>query len=715
MPSGALLYNALGMVTFATTAYAFSTANDPMVEVLEDAMMFTHIGFGFGFVFYVLSNFQPLLAQGKDVHKVLYKPYRLDFIWVLVTGTLLTFAGLLRSDFFTIQQSMAAYYNGIGDYYRATGDLKLSEFNYQAAIDYEFQNHKSNYSLATLARQQGDKETADFHFKKALLKQASPYAYSMVANAYLEEKKLLDAIMTLRNGLEKFPKNGELANNMALVFNTTDIQDSVLHYLGRAKHWAKNPSIPESNIFALLTKFKNAKTPEELRKDLKIGNSVSVAGNELAYNNVHNLKDNRTLELDYVKDSVLELENLCYLYNYTVNKIGNGDTTMLQIIKELSKKEANTNYVRYLDLAAAFKNRELGNGKEAFHYFEKAADDAYEFEYHKAKLVGMYLLENEQFLEAASYFRKTYYKGYVEGRVYEGLAMSEQENKSRAVEIWQELVSRPEPAIQKVAKEMLAVTQVDSVQKFIKIAENANLIAKIDDRQKYYLLHYNMLLVEDDKFNLIFNAIQSADIRFRIATERVKYYLKLGNVPAAESLRNSITGISTNKTELIEDLRLIDLALLAKLKRYDELQKLANESKFKGVQIGYKTYYQAVAAEGKKDTLQAEKLFKLAMVQIPLESELVTAFAQHYNKRKKTLEAYNLLIDNLQLYPEVAFYPPSVYEMYLLQALEINFTQDAEDGLAKLFAMVSKQEYEAFYAVFQQRKKELDKLAEGWN
>jgi hypothetical protein len=229
------------------------------------------------------------------------------------------------------------------------------------------------------------------------------------------------------------------------------------------------------------------------------------------------------------------------------------------------------------------------------------------------------------------------------------------------------------------------------------------------------LLHYNMSLVSDDMFNVVFNDIKNPDIRFRIAIERVHYYLKINNLGAAESLRNSITGLGTKNPDLIEALRFVDLEMLAKLKRFKELEKLANESKFKGLQLGYKIYYKALAAEAKNDTLQAEKLFKLAMIQIPLESEMVTAFAQHYNKRKKTLEAYNILIDNLQLYPEVPFYPPSLYELYILQALEINFVQDAEDALAKLFSMVSKQEYDAFYGIFQQRKKEIEKLEEGWN
>jgi hypothetical protein len=706
-PQGALLYNSLAIITLATASYAFATGNDPMTEVIEDGIMLTHFGFGFGFMLYVASNFTALLMQNKDVHKVVYKPYRLDFIWVLAVGTLITGAALLRYDFFTFQQAAAGYYNGLGDYYRASGDLKLSEFNYQRAIDYEFQNHKSNYSLATLAKQQGDNETALFHYEKALLKQATPYAYANVATMYLENKKLFDAILKLRAGMEKFPKNGELANNMALVFSQTDVQDSVIYYLGRAKHLAKDENIPEANLFALLTKIKNSKDTDELRKELKINNSVDVIANELVYYNVNKKRFPQSLQPEYVQDSLLQLENLCYLYNYTLNKIGDNDTTMLKLMKDFSKREANIEYVRYLDLAAAFKNRELGNGKMAFHFFEKANDDAYDFDFHKAKLLGMYLFENEQFLQAASYFRKTYYKGFVQGRVYEALALSELDNKSKAIEIWQELTVRQEPEVRFLAHTKLRNLVLDSLKRFD--SKTAT------DNQKYDFLHYNMTNVDDEKFNTVFNAIENPDIRFRIATERVRYYLKMNNLAATESLRNSITGLATNKAELLEELRLLDLALLAKLKRYDDMKKLADEAKFKGLQIGYKTYYQALAADAKNDTLQAEKLFKLALIQIPLEPEVVTSFAQHYNKRNRTLDAYNLLIDNLQLYPEVQYYPPTVYEMYILQALEINFTQDAENALSNLFNLVSKQEYDIFYKIFQQRKKEIEKMTEGWN
>jgi hypothetical protein len=706
-PHGALLYNGLAIITLATAAYSFATANDPMIEVLEDGVMFTHIGFGLGFVFYVLSNFMPLLYQNKDVHKVVYKPYRLDFIWILVTGTLLTAAALLRADFFTFQQAMAAYHNGLGDYYRAEGDLKLSEFNFQRAIDYEFQNHKSNYSLATLAQQQGDKQTALFHYEKALLKQATPYAYAQAAELYLENKKIFDAILKLRAGMQSFPQSGELANNMALIFSQTDAQDSTLYYLGRATHLAKDAQIPQANIFALLTKFQDTKNTDELRKDLKIKNSIDVIANELVYYSVNKKRFPQSLQTDYVKDTVLQLENLCYLYNYTLNKIGDGDSTMLSLAKKLTKVEANAEYIGYLDLMTAFKNRELGNGLAAYRYFNKISTDAYEFDYHKAKLLGMYLFENEQFLQSALAFRRTYYKGFIQGRVYEGLAMSELDNKAKAIEIWQELAEREEPEVKNIAKQKLKVLHLDSLKKFD--------IAKANDNEKYDFLHYNMFETNDEKFNTVLNTIENADIRFRIATERVRYYLKKNNFVAAESLRNSITGLSTNQPNLIEELRLLDLALLAKLKRYTEMQKLIDETKFNGLTKGYKTFYQALIADSKNDSLQAEKLYKLAMVQIPLESELVTAFAQHYNKRNNTLAAYNVLIDNLHLYPELQFYPPAVYEMYMLQALEINFVEDAENALSNLFNLVSKQEYDIFYKVFQQRKKEIEKMTEGWN
>jgi hypothetical protein len=47
--SGAYLYAGLALVTTLTMAYAFVTANDPLVELFEDVIVYTHLAMGLVF------------------------------------------------------------------------------------------------------------------------------------------------------------------------------------------------------------------------------------------------------------------------------------------------------------------------------------------------------------------------------------------------------------------------------------------------------------------------------------------------------------------------------------------------------------------------------------------------------------------------------------------------------------------------------------------
>jgi len=706
-PTGALLYNGLAIITLATAAFAFATGNDPMVEVLEDAVMFSHIGFGFCFLLYTLSNFYAPLAQNKDVHKVLYQPYRTDYLWVLIGGTVIIAAAVFKSDFFTYQQALAAYNNALGDAYKAEGDLKFSEHHYQIAIEYEFQNHKANYALANLAREQGDGVAAMFHFEKSLLKQPSPQSYASIAELYLEDDNFLKALFSLRNGIQQFPTSGELHNNLALIFSKTDIMDSVVYYLNNAKYLTKAHEVPEANLFAMLAKYNVEKSIDSIKSYVDVTPSVTTEANELVLYNRKQQKFLSPLNDNYLKDSILQPENMCYLYNYTLNAVGNGDTSMLPKIRRFNKVVENTDYIAFLQLAEAMKLREVGAGLAAYKLFRNLYLDKPEGDNDRTKLFGNYLFENNQYRQAAYYFNKAYYGGLLWSRVYEAFSWAEAGEKNKAIEIFQELAGREEVEIKNTAHQFLRYMHPDSLKKVA--------TSQFNDQDNYYYLHFNKAQIDNTTFLQLLSKIQDIDAKFLTVVERVEYYLATQQLVQAEVLRNELTGLRSKRADFIAKLQLLDLKLLYALKRFDQLGTVVNSVKLENKDVGYATFYKAVVAAHKGDTLNSEKLYRLAMQQIPLDGEVVTKFANYYNQQGKTQLAYNVLVDNLQLYADYHFCPVEVYKAYILQALRLNFTEDAEASLQKLFEVVPKAEYEAFYKTYQAEKEAIAKQFADWN
>jgi hypothetical protein len=705
-PKGALLYNGLAIITLATAAYGFSSGNDSLQSAFVDIVMFTHLAFGGSFVLYTLSNFLPLLKQGKDIHKVIYKPYRLDYLWVLIGSGLLIAAAVFYTNYSTYQKMQAAYYNSLGDAYKQEGNLKFSEFEYQHALEYDFGNYKSNYSLAGLAKEQNDYKATLYHYQKCLARTKEPFIYANVSEMYLQNEQFLDALLKLREGIKKFPQSGELANNFALLFSRTSIADSTLFYFEKARQLAADPKVPAANLLYWLSKKNTTVSPDSLHVLIKTEKDATISGNELVIYNQNKRDFNQALQANYLQDSILQPDQLCYLYNYTLNKVGGADTTMLAPIRKYNSKEENAHYTPFFNLALALKHRAVGNGEEAFRYFERSYDESSETDYQKPKLLATYLFENEQFLQAAYYFSKSYFRGNIWGRVYQAFAMTELENRKPALEIWEELRQDKAMEVQLIAKKMLKILHTDSLKKL-----NTK---QLDEQSVYYFVHYNQAIISNDKFNELFGQVQNADLRFLLATERMKFFISLNQPEAAESLRNSFTGLTTSKPELLEQLRLLDLHLLWKLKRFEDMKKLVEEANFQGRHTGYKNFYLALIAEQTNDSLRAEKHFALALKQLPLNPEVPIAFAQYYNKQNKKQAAYNLLIDNIYLYPDYQYYPVALYEMYILQAISLQFTQYAEDALPKLFEISPKQRYDIFYKIYQANKKEIEKLTAGW-
>jgi hypothetical protein len=71
--SGAWIYLGLALTTCGTFAFAYATANDALIELMEDLVAFSQLAMGVCFFIYVLINFFQLFKKGLDVQKVLYK------------------------------------------------------------------------------------------------------------------------------------------------------------------------------------------------------------------------------------------------------------------------------------------------------------------------------------------------------------------------------------------------------------------------------------------------------------------------------------------------------------------------------------------------------------------------------------------------------------------------------------------------------------------
>jgi len=372
--SGAFIYVGLAIITLATCGFAFATGNDPMVEVFEDAVTYSHLAMGVMFLAYVILNFSSLFRDGLEVYKVVFKPFRYP-IWIFRIMALIMIGGLLLFiDFFPTKQFSAASYNALGDYYTTEKDYKFAEIEYKIALSYEPRNHKTNYALASLSLTQGDNETAGVYFRKATAKNPSPFDYEGLSRSLSDGEQFFNAIFVLKEGVQKFPKSGELQNNLAHLYNKSKLPDSTIIYYEMAIKNAKKIEVPASNLLAFwATNLKEKGIKEVLNKteDIKYN---SFQANKLALKNVGKIpslqgEDGRRFGWSgiFSADSILNASDFAWIYNQSIHQKSSGKPLPL---RRLAESEDNESLSEDLLFANALQDYYQGDKLIAFQNFK---------------------------------------------------------------------------------------------------------------------------------------------------------------------------------------------------------------------------------------------------------------------------------------------------------------------------------------------------------
>ncbi|MDZ7896740.1 MAG: hypothetical protein U5N85_01740 [Arcicella sp.] len=342
--SGAFIYVGLGIITLATCGLAFATANDPMIEVMEDAVTYSHLAMGVTFLAYILLNFSYLFRQGLEVYKVVFKPHRFQLWFFRILALIIIGGLLLPKNFFPIDQFSTASYNALGDYYTVEKDYKFAEIQYKLGINYEPRNHKTNYALASLALLQGDNETAGVYFRKALAKNPSEFAYEALGRSIYDNDKFFETIFVLKEGLQKFPKSGELQNNLAYLYNKSKLMDSTVIYYELATKNAHKSEVPTSNLMAFWATNAKEKAAEEILNNAKDLKYNSYQANVLALKNkIASAAPSHQGEGwggVFSPDSTLNASDFAWVYNQSFYQKSAGNQLPLRRLSELEDNES---------------------------------------------------------------------------------------------------------------------------------------------------------------------------------------------------------------------------------------------------------------------------------------------------------------------------------------------------------------------------------------
>ena len=713
-PDGAFLYLGVGFICVASYSFSYANANESLWKIYEDLIFYSHIGIGVSFFAYVFFNFKELLNDGQKVSRVLFQPRKLMYTWIWFFGLIIGVSFSIGNGFFIANQGFGAYFTGLGDIDMAEGNVDMAKYNYDYALLQDPSDRRTSYTMASIARLSKNKVASYFYFKDARGKN-NPKAYANMSQMQKADNQYFQAIFDLEYGIKENPESGELYNNLALLLNETNLGDSAYYYFELAKKYAKNPEIVESNMYSLWAKYPSIANNEDFLKDWKPQEYVNSAANELAFLTKIGKNYEKELNEEFLPDSILTTMQMCYLYNFALNKSKNPDDKLIQKLQKYTAVPENSVFAQYLELGLSNLFFAKGNYAEAFRSLETAKRSAQKIDSYFPNLLGLRQLQHEQYELAAKNFEESFYEGGGESALNLAVALSELPDKEKAIEAWRMVQKVGVKAEKEVAQDFLRFL-VPEMAKSLNLQNDST-----EDLTKYRYLHYKQAVLEDSEFDKIYQTIQNPTFRIVITSERANYYVKQKNEEKAGFYIAKATG-EVSKQENLSDLAnsTFQVAYLnfvhfqgnLNADFYDKATNADYPRHLKGLRNFYSAEYKLKNFKSfQKDSLEIEEEYKLAISQLPYKHEVKIQLNKFYSTQNLTEKGYNLLVSSVEAYPQSA----ELMEAYILSALEMGYMNYAEYGMEDLQKMISETDYQTFLPTYQRKVAEIKKQLGNWD
>ncbi|ARK11209.1 hypothetical protein A6C57_13265 [Fibrella sp. ES10-3-2-2] len=675
--AGAGLYLGVAALATLTMAYAFATANDPLIEVFEDAIVYTHFGMGLAFVLYTVLNFWPIYQQQLPVHRVVYKARVADLPLFRLAGLVAVVGMVGGGNYFTVRQGYAATLSALGDAYLAENQTELAQTYYQESVAEEFQQHKANYALASIALGRNDQTTAALFFSKALLKQPSPQAFVGLSDTYRQTNLFFESIKTLQRGVQTFPNSGELRTNLGYLYGKTAIADSAYYYSQSAVAHTRRDEVPLANLLGLY-----ARNPEVVAADSALIDQVETrddpafAANKLA---LRLLSPRDTTAPDApgwlasaAPDPALDAGQFASLYNYAF-VASNPDSTLLNRLQQAALNPANQELVDDLLLAVAVGRYRANQHPEAFDLLNQLAiNDPKRASVYRTTLG---LLQTEQGL----------YKLAAEtlapntdtlSAFYRAVALTKAGDQATARPLWGMAV-RQDSSLRGIQQVLYAEKE------------------PVTDLEKSFYVTYR---TDDANRGRAWETIGDASLKTVSGASLIDDYLATRQYFYAQMILSQL-GKPAELTPFARSTENLSAVKIASFRKKaaatDSLAKAFFVPAHRAMVAGL---LGSAFASAKRPT-DARKAYEQAIQLAPAQGQLVAGAAQFMRSQKLVKPAYEAVRRALPFNET----NPALLKSYVLLCLDQSLFDYAEEGMVMLQVADSPADYQAFDVAYQQK------------
>lgn len=684
-PFGVMGFTMFGALAMGAIAYFIGTANDPAYEAVADMIIFSHLGYGVIFVFYVISNFGNMLQQNMAVHKVLYNPTSMPFFTFRLAGVIATLALIIYNSWqVPAHNAVAGYQNAVADLYLAQGNTRVATVFYDQGRTYGFSNHHSNYGLANLAGLKFDHNGEKGFYKSASYLRPTEMSILNWAQMWQSEDDNEQAIGVLEEGLKSFPRSSAIANALGLLHAEAGRPDSAAMYLQDAP-----ASYSQANLLALAAR---GQLPLLADTSYRFGDNASILANKIAFATSVGQKSGMPLLIG--NDTTISNSLAAYINNYVVNHPGMLDTTQLKQIEQLARYDVNVGAGEALLFATALGSSSNGDINHAFRLLEEVAivsSGKGRFN----NILGLWCLQQDEPLRAQGYIEYALSQGY-DGAVFtNAVALTEAlryapvnatQNFRVALTAWDSVVTASDSSVAVIGKRMIAVLTATPAS-----------VAEMEDENKYAYARYRIQPWNYAEAVRILSSISDINITSRGLLEWSRLLLDYDDLAGANAVFQRLRGIAVTDTALHDDIRLHERLLLAAAGDVGALQKLEAESPLalEGRKSVYRYYFNGVVSLASGDTTQASTDFRHVTGKSLFFTEGIIAAANYYAQHgTDPLMSYSLLVDAVQHHPSSI----RLRKAYIKESIRIGFTDYAANALEEMRGRLRPEDFNKFSA-----------------
>ena len=437
------LYPALLAAAAGMLAYAFATANTPLLDAARELTTVALLLLGAAFLLYIIINFLPLISQKLKVYRVVFEPRRLPFYTVYIMGVVGIGLLQLRAGWPLVNQALAGQYNNFGDLARQQSEANpdnlalavLAERYYAESGDVLYRsNRPAQLGRAALYRFRQQRRNELKALSRGLQRGPSERVSLRLAALLSDKEDLFQALDVLREGLRDNPRSAALASDLAQRFTQTALTDSVAHYLDWAEALAPGHYAGRTNQLAFLLQQNLLPAAAKLPSRAAKADEPALTSNQVLLALLQNQPPTAS-PANFAAPATLDDASFAQLYHVALVAVRQHRATLLPTLTRLNKEPANEPYYEQLVFLQALTLHAVGQEQAARLTLAPLAAGTSATAAYYQQLFGIWQLQQGQYATAARQFALAAEHGATAaslGRAY-ALARTGQLDSARAV------------------------------------------------------------------------------------------------------------------------------------------------------------------------------------------------------------------------------------------------------------------------------------------